>query len=160
MDCMIRQKEQKQNVETNRRQNRNRNRRSTRTRNRTSGTGGQLSFPFGIQAGDVERFPRLIASDYSRVSVPPNPRVVFWSNVRATYHCARIYTSTHTHTHTHTLLYVYPTGDSVQRQRKPGHYQPGSVPEWWVCIQTKSPLVGVYKHTHRLIYDAVHKVCR
>jgi len=103
---MIRQKEQKQNVETNRRQNRNRNRRSTRTRNRTSGTGGQLSFPFGIQAGDVERFPRLIASDYSRVSVPPNPRVVFWSNVRAPYHCARIYTSTHTHTHTHPLVCV------------------------------------------------------
>jgi len=53
-------------------------------------------------------------------------------------------------THIHPLLYVYPTGNSVQSQRKPETLAiRGQSPIGGWVLKQMSPLVGVYKHTHR-----------
>jgi len=48
-----------------------------------------------------------------------------------------------THSHTPRLVCVPNWGLSSNR----GHYQPGSVPNWWVCIQT-NVRVGRCLQTH------------
>jgi len=53
-----------------------------------------------------------------------------------------------TDTSAHPLLYVCPTGDSSSTSAKTGDItQPGSVPDWWVCIQTNVQ-VGRCLQTH------------
>jgi len=59
------------------------------------------------------------------------------------------------HIHNHPLLYVYPTGDSVPTQRKPGTLaNRGQSPIGECVFKQMSPLVGVYKrrsiHTYTM----------
>jgi len=64
---------------------------------------------------------------------------------------------TPTNSNTHPLVRVPNWGLSSNR----GHYQPGSVPDWWVCIQTNVSVgrclqTHTHTHTHTKLAIRVH----